>query len=119
MPRQARLDIPGALHHIMVRGINKSTIFEDDQDRVQFLNRLGENVTGAHASVYAWALMKNHTHLLFKSGNPGMSSVMRKQLTWYAQYYNRRIQRIANKHSSRRCPALAERIDIDKTGNVD
>jgi hypothetical protein len=60
MPRQARLDIPGALHHIMVRGINKSTIFEDDRDRVQFLNRLGENVIDGQAAVYAWALMTNH-----------------------------------------------------------
>ena len=93
MPRQARLDIPGALHHIMVRGINKATIFEDDQDRVQFLNRLGENVTDARATVYAWALMTNHAHVLFKSGKQGISTVMRKQLTWYAQYYNRRHRR--------------------------
>jgi len=90
MPRQARLDIPGALHHIMVRGINKSTIFEDDEDREQFLNRLGENVTDARATVYAFALMTNHAHVLSKSGKAGISAVMRKQLTWYAQYYNRR-----------------------------
>ena len=90
MPRQARLDIPGALHHIMVRGINKSTIFEDDEERAQFLNRLGENITDARASVYAFALMTNHAHVLFKSGKPGISAVMKKQLTWYAQYYNRR-----------------------------
>ena len=90
MPRQARLDIPGALHHIMVRGINKSTIFEDDEDREQFLNRLGGNITDARANVYAFALMTNHAHVLFKSGKPGISAVMRKQLTWYAQYYNRR-----------------------------
>jgi len=44
MPRQARLDVPGALHHIMVRGINKSAIFKDNQDRARFLERLGENV---------------------------------------------------------------------------
>ena len=35
MPRQARLDVPGALHHIMVRGINKSSIREGDQAIVQ------------------------------------------------------------------------------------
>ena len=64
MPRQARLDIPGALHHIMVRGINKSPIFDDDEDRAQFLSRLGENVADANATVYAWALMTNHTHVL-------------------------------------------------------
>ena len=74
----------------MVRGINKSTIFKDDQDREQFLKRLGENVTDARATVYAFALMTNHAHVLFKSGKPGISAVMRKQLTWYAQYYNRR-----------------------------
>jgi len=77
----------------MVRGINKSTIFEDDQDREQFLNRLGENVTDARATVYAFALMTNHAHALFKSGKPGISVVMRKQLAWYAQYYNRRHRR--------------------------
>jgi len=77
----------------MVRGINKSTIFKDDQDREQFLKRLGENVTDARATVYAFALMTNHAHVLFKSGKPGISAVMRKQLTWYAQYYNRRHRR--------------------------
>ena len=39
MPRQAQLDIPGAPHHIMVRGINKADIFDDDQDKTRFLER--------------------------------------------------------------------------------
>lgn len=93
MPRQARLDIPGALHHLMLRGINKSSIFEDDQDRSQFLSRLEKNVTLADARVYAWVLMTNHVHILFKSGKQGISEVMRRQLTWYAQYYNYRHKR--------------------------
>jgi len=93
MPRRARLDASGALHHIMVRGINKSAIFNDDQDRQQFLYRLGENVTKAGAVIYAWVLMTNHVHILFKSGAQGISAVMRKQLTWYAQYYNRKHRR--------------------------
>jgi putative transposase len=37
--------------------------------------------------------MTNHVHLLVKSGKQGISNVMRKQLTWYAQYYNRRHKR--------------------------
>ncbi len=90
MPRQARLDAPGALHHLMLRGINKATIFDDDQDRALFLSRLEKNITAANAKIYAWVLMTNHVHLLFKSGKQGISDVMRKQLTWYAQYYNRR-----------------------------
>jgi hypothetical protein len=44
MARQARLDIPGALHHIMVRGIIKANIFDDDEDKARFLERLGQNV---------------------------------------------------------------------------
>ncbi len=60
MPRQARLDISGALHHIMVRGINKSAIFEDDQKRQKFLERLGENLVESKCSVDAWVLMTKH-----------------------------------------------------------
>jgi REP-associated tyrosine transposase len=101
MPRQARLDVPGALHHLMLRGINKSSIFEDDQDRSLFLNRLEKNVAAAGASVYAWSLMTNHVHLLFKSGKQGISNVMRKQLTWYAQYYNRRHKRSSHLFENR------------------
>lgn len=101
MPRQARLDVPGALHHIMVRGINKSAIFDDDRDRTEFLNRLGENISAAQATIYAWVLMTNHVHLLFKSGKQGISAVMRKQLTWYAQYYNRRHRRTGHLFENR------------------
>ncbi|MDP2683380.1 MAG: transposase [Deltaproteobacteria bacterium] len=93
MSRQARLDAPGALHHIMVRGINKANIFDDNQDKERFLERLGQNVKDGDCSVFAWVLMDNHVHILFKSGNHGISAVMRKLLTWYAQYYNRRHKR--------------------------
>lgn len=93
MPRQARLDAPGALHHIIIRGINKAPIFKDDQDKARFLERLAENVSKGQCTVHAWVLMTNHVHLLFRSGKDGISSVMRKQLTWYGQYYNRRHKR--------------------------
>jgi putative transposase len=93
MPRQARLDLPGALHHIMVRGINQANLFDDDEDKTRFLERLGQKVLEGRCFVYAWALMDNHVHILFKSGGSGLSNFMRKLLTWYAQYYNRRHKR--------------------------
>ncbi|MFB0505502.1 MAG: transposase [Thermodesulfobacteriota bacterium] len=93
MPRQARLDVPGALHHIMVRGINRYAIFKDDQDKVRFLDRLSQDISEGHCFIYAWVLMDNHIHLLFRSGKQGISAVMRRLLTWYAQYYNRRHRR--------------------------
>jgi len=52
MPRQARIDIPGALHHIMVRVINRSPIFLNDQDRQRFLDRLGSGVTEGEYGLY-------------------------------------------------------------------
>jgi len=85
----------------MVRGINKSAIFDDDQDRQKFLERLAENIGEAKCSIYAWVLMTNHVHLLFKSGGKGISTVMRKQLTWYAQYYNRRHHRTGHLFENR------------------
>jgi putative transposase len=101
MPRQARLDIPGALHHIMVRGINKANIFDDNEDKARFLERLGQNVVEGKCSVYAWVLMDNHVHILFKSGKHGISAVMRKTLTWYAQYYNRGHKRTGHLFENR------------------
>jgi REP element-mobilizing transposase RayT len=101
MPRQARLDIPGALHHIMVRGIDKTKIFRDDEDKERFLERLGLNVQAGNSSVYAWVLMDNHVHILFKSGKDGISTVMRKLLTWYAQYFNRRHHRTGHLFENR------------------
>jgi len=101
MPRQARLDVPGSLHHIMVRGINKTSIFKDDQDKNLFLERLGQNVIDGKCSVYAWVIMENHVHLLFKSGQRGISAVMRKLLTWYAQYFNRRHHRTGHLFENR------------------
>ncbi|PKN23552.1 MAG: hypothetical protein CVU68_00595 [Deltaproteobacteria bacterium HGW-Deltaproteobacteria-3] len=101
MPRQARLDIPGALHHIMVRGIDKTNIFRDDEDKIRFLERLGRIVTEGKCVVYAWVLMDNHVHLIFKSGETGVSTAMRKLLTGYALYFNCRHRRTGHLFENR------------------
>ncbi|MCW8891793.1 MAG: transposase, partial [Deltaproteobacteria bacterium] len=41
MPRQARIDIPGLLQHVIVRGVARTDIFVDDEDREDFVQRLG------------------------------------------------------------------------------
>lgn len=40
MPRKSRIDAPGALHHIIARGIERKVIFQDNRDRGDFLERL-------------------------------------------------------------------------------
>ncbi len=60
MPRKARIDAPGALHHIIIRGIERRRIFSDDQDRDNFIERLGKIITETQTSCLAWALIPNH-----------------------------------------------------------
>ena len=102
------MDVPGALHHIMIRGNNKAAIFADDEDKRRFLERLEEYVTSKKSAIYAWVLMDNHAHLLFRSGEQSISSVMRKLLTWYAQYYNRRHHRHGHLFENRYKSILCE-----------
>jgi len=85
----------------MMRGIDKTNIFRDDEDKARFLERLGQTVTEGKCTVYAWVLMDNHVHILFKSGKVGISTVMRKLLTWYALYFNRRYHRTGHLFENR------------------
>jgi putative transposase len=66
MPRLARLDAPGVLHHVMGRGIERNDIFFNNKDRDDFLNRLSMLVEEDAVEVYVWALMPNHFHILLK-----------------------------------------------------
>jgi len=93
MARQARLDAPGTLHHVMIRGIETSPIFKDDQDRQDFVSRVGILAQETGTKILAWVLMRNHVHLLFFSGSTGISKFMRRLLTGYALRYNRRHRR--------------------------
>ena len=65
MPRQARLDAPGTLHHVIIRGIEKRRIADDRTDRDNFVSRLGQIAFETETVIYAWALMTNHAHIFF------------------------------------------------------
>jgi REP element-mobilizing transposase RayT len=93
MPRRARLDAPGTLHHVIVRGIEKGPIVADDADRDAFVLRLGRLAVETQTAVYAWALMSNHAHLLLKTSRYGLPGFMRRLLTGHAITYNLRHQR--------------------------
>jgi putative transposase len=117
MPRQSRIDAPGALHHIVLRGIERKAIFKDDLDYQNFLNRLGKVLIETSTSCYAWVLMTNHVHLLLRTGTAPISTVMRRLLTGYAQQFNRRYRRhghlFQNRYKSYLCeedPYLLELV---------
>ena len=93
MPRLARLDAPGALHHIMIRGIERRDIFRDNRDRDDLIARLSVVLPETHTSCYAWSFMTNHAHFLFRSGETGIAKAMARLLTGYATKFNRRHNR--------------------------
>jgi putative transposase len=93
MPRQARLDSPGTLHHVMVRGIEKKDIFEEKYDKADMVSRMGDLAKETMTFIYAWSIMSNHIHILLKSGPRGLSNFMRRLLTGYSINYNLRHRR--------------------------
>ena len=93
MPRQARLDAPGLLQHVMARGIERRKLFRDDKDRKSFLNRLTLILEETQTQCYAWALIPNHFHLLLRTGPTPLSKVMRRLMTGYAVTFNKRHKR--------------------------
>jgi REP element-mobilizing transposase RayT len=93
MPRQARLDAPGTLHHVIIRGIEKRRITDDEVDQENFVSRMGGIAASTGTSIFAWALLTNHCHILLRSSEFGLSRYMRKLLTSYVSFYNRRHRR--------------------------
>ncbi|RJR39446.1 MAG: transposase, partial [Desulfobacteraceae bacterium] len=93
MPRRSRIDTAGALHHIMVRGIEGRKVFRNNGDRDHFLERVGEILQETKTLCYAWALIPNHFHLLLRTGCVPISTVMRRLLTGYALWFNRTYHR--------------------------
>jgi putative transposase len=93
MPRLARLDAPGVVHHVIIRGIERRKIFLDDEDQDDLLDRIGLLFPKTHTLCYAWALLPNHVHFLLRTGDVPLATVMRRLLTGYAVRFNRRHRR--------------------------
>jgi REP element-mobilizing transposase RayT len=89
MPRRARIDAPGALHHVICRGIERRKIFWGDSDRDDFSERLETILRETQNPCYAWAMLPNHFHLLLRTGNTPIAGVMRQLLSGYAGKFNR------------------------------
>ncbi len=93
MPRSARLDAPGVLHHVMTRGIERRRIFRDDLDREDFVACLSAHCRKGDVAVFAWSLMTNHAHILLRTSGDGLSHVMQCLLGGYVGRFNRRHRR--------------------------
>lgn len=101
MPRRARVDAPGVLHHVIARGIERRVIFGEDRDRADFLRRLARLLPETGTTCLAWCLLSNHVHLLVRSGPEGLAWFMRRVLTGYAVAFNRRHDRAGHLFQNR------------------
>ena len=101
MPRGPRIDYPGLLHHVIVRGIERKKIFSDRNDYEDFLTRVEQVLENSGAKVYAWALIPNHFHLLIRTDKKPLKTIMKRLLTGYALSYNRRHKRVGYLYQGR------------------
>ncbi len=90
MARPLRIEFPGALYHVTSRGDRKEDIFADDQDRMAFLDILGDVVRDFRWTCHAWCLMDNHYHLVIETPDANLGRGMRQLNGVYTQFYNRR-----------------------------
>lgn len=90
MARKPRIAFPGAVYHMMARGVRKSIIFIDDLDRRKFLRLLSAAVNRYGCVCYAYCLMGNHYHLVIHTPRPNFSRFAQYLNGEYAKYFNRR-----------------------------
>lgn len=102
MTRVARALSELGHYHVMLKGCAGQLIFEDDDDRLYFLNLLNRRFTSAHIRLLAWCLMDNHVHLLFDDLDNQMSVAMHAIDTAYAKHFNQK--------TGRRGPVFQERF---------
>jgi REP element-mobilizing transposase RayT len=107
--RRLRVQYPNAIYHLMSRGVQRSDIFLDDDDRLAFFDRCGATVDRFGWQIYAAVQMSNHFHLLFKTPEPDLCRGSQYLLGPYAQSFNRRHQRSGHVFESRyRCRVIED-----------
>ncbi len=93
MPRKRRIDFRDAIQHVLIRGIERTPIFQDGDDRQEFVDRLESVLKETRTDCYAWALLNDHVHLIVRTGRLPLAVAMGRLLTGYALYFNRRYNR--------------------------
>ncbi|MBW1824790.1 MAG: transposase [Deltaproteobacteria bacterium] len=86
MSRAWRIEFAGAYYHVLSRGNEQRKIFTDDEDRLLFLELIGEMSERFDIEIYAYVLMTNHYHVLLKTQKANLSESMQ----WFGLTYSRR-----------------------------
>ena len=107
--RRLRVQYPGALYHLTTRGVRRSDIFLDDEDRQSFFDLAERTVHKYGWLIYAITLMSNHPHLYFRTPQPNLSRGAQYLLGNYACQFNRRHGRSGHVLEGRfRCKVIED-----------
>lgn len=110
MPRLPRQHSITGIYHVMIRGINRQIIFEDEEDRVKLIRTLKKYRGICKFELYSYCLMDNHIHLLLKENEGNLSTIIRMVCTSYVLWYNTKYDRIGHLFQGRfRSEAVDER----------
>ena len=96
MPRKAREQSRTNIYHVMLRGINRQTIFEEEQDMNMFMTQLKRCKDISDFKLYAFCLMPNHVHLLMETGEEPLERIFKRLGGSYAIWYNRKYERVGH-----------------------
>ena len=108
MPRPPRLDFPGAVHHVFVRGNARSAIALDDEDHERALDLLERAASRFELVCHAWCYLPNHSHLLVTSRLGNLSRAMHWLGTCSAHSFNQQARTVR--------PPLSRAIRIEARG---
>jgi putative transposase len=108
MSRPLRIEMEGIWYHVISRGLERRTIFRDDADRRDFLERLFALRASHEVRVHAYCLMANHFHLQLETLQANLQEAMQRLLSGYVVRFNLRHRRAGPLFQGRSRAILAE-----------
>lgn len=96
MARPKRIQIPGLVRHVMARGNGRMRIFLHDMDYRKFIDVLGDVVEESEIECWNYCVMPNHYHATFRPTRPNLSEAIRRINSVYAQWWNKRHERVGH-----------------------
>jgi Transposase and inactivated derivatives len=110
MPRAARMKSSSGIYHVIIRGINRQTIFFDNEDNETFIKILKTCKGISGFKLYGYCLMGNHMHLLIKEEKEELEKIFKRIGVRYVYWYNWKYKRTGHLFQDR---FISEPVETD------